>query len=424
MPQAVETNLVDTNESVRQEGKPAVRNDIFIARQPIFDSNSNVFAYELLFRSCQNNTAQVDDGSVASSQVILNAFVDMCIQEISDNRQVFVNFTREFLVGAIPLPLSPRSLVVEVLEDVEVDDAVVAGLQQLSRKGYTLALDDYIFTDDKEAMFDNIDIVKVDLLGCDITKLETEIGALKDRNIKLLAEKVETQEEFEYCKQLGFDYFQGFYFCKPMIFSGQSVRPNRLTVLQILSKLQDPNCDITDLESLISKDVAISYKILRIINSAFYNFRREIKSVREAIVALGLKTIRDWMCIIVLTDIDDKPQELISQSLRRARMMQTLSEKCRMSGEVAFITGLFSSIDVIMDQPMESILQKLPLADEIVRALTLSEGEFGELLQTITRYERGEWDDLSIKGLRSQDLIKSYIESITWTSQLFEQLDN
>ncbi|MBT8146744.1 MAG: HDOD domain-containing protein [Gammaproteobacteria bacterium] len=424
MSQVAETNLATTSDTLQPLERPTGRNDIFIARQPIFDNSSNVFAYELLFRSCQNNTAQVNDGSVASSQVILNAFVDMCIQEIAENRQVFVNFTREFLVGDIPLPLSSKSLVVEVLEDVEVDDAVVNGLQQLSRKGYTLALDDYIFTDDKEPLFDNIDIVKIDLLGCDISKLEPEIQALKDRNIKLLAEKVETQEEFEYCKQLGFDYYQGFYFCKPMILTGQSIKPNRLTVLQILSKLQDPNCDISELESLISKDVAISYKILRIINSAFYNFRREIKSVREAIVALGLKTIRDWMCIIVLTDIDDKPQELISQSLRRARMMQTLSEKCRLSSEIAFITGLFSSIDAIMDQPMDKILRQLPLADEIVKALTVREGEFGELLQSITRYERGEWDDLAIKGLGSQDLIKSYIESITWTTQLFSKLQD
>jgi EAL and modified HD-GYP domain-containing signal transduction protein len=404
--------------------KPTGSHDIFIARQPIFDASSNVFAYELLFRGCGNNSAQIKDGSVASSQVILNAFVDMCIQDIAENRQVFVNFTREFLVGEIPLPLSSKSLVVEVLEDVVADNAVVGGLQVLSEKGYTLALDDYIFTDDKEPLFDLIDIVKIDLLGCDIGQLEAEVRALKDRNIKLLAEKVETHEEFELCKRMGFDYFQGFYFCKPMVLSGQSIKPNRLAVLQVLAKLQDPNCDISELESLIGKDVGISYKILRIINSAFYNFRREIKSVREAIVALGLKTIRDWMCIIVMTDIDDKPQELLSQSLRRARMMQTLAAKCGFDSEAGFITGLFSSIDAIMDQPMEQILRQLPLADHIVKALVGGDGEFGQLLQAITLYEKGEWESIQVKDLHSGDLIKSYVESITWTAQLFSKLQD
>lgn len=424
MPQAAEKSHTIESGVAQVVGKPTGKTDIFIARQPIFDRNSEVFSYELLFRSCGDSTARFKDGSVASSQVILNAFVDMCIQDIAESRQVFVNFTREFLVGEIPLPLSSKSLVVEVLEDVVVDDAVVRGLQKLSRRGYMLALDDYIFTDDKEALFDVIDIVKIDLLGCDITKLEPEIKALQARNIKLLAEKVETHEEFELCKNMGFDFFQGFYFCKPMILTGQSIKPNRLAVLQILAKLQDSNCDISELESLVSRDVGISYKILRIINSAFYNFRREIKSVREAIVALGLKTIRDWMCIIVLTDIEDKPQELLSQSLRRARMMQTLSLKCGYVGEVGFITGLFSSIDAIMDLPMEVILKQLPLADNIVTALVSGEGEYGRLLQAIIRYEKGDWDNLSIKNLGSQDLIKSYIESITWTAELFSKLDD
>lgn len=146
--------------------------------------------------------------------------------------------------------------------------------------------------------------------------------------------------------------------------------------------------------------------------------------MREAIVALGLKTIRDWMCIIVLTDIDDKPQELLSQSLRRARMMQTLSAKCGYNGETGFITGLFSSIDAIMDQSMESILRQLPLADNIVNALVSGDGEYGSLLQTITRYEQGDWENLTVRNLSNQDLIKGYIESITWTAQLFARLED
>jgi EAL and modified HD-GYP domain-containing signal transduction protein len=422
MARAAELTTTSSTEVSQQVEGASPQNEIFIARQPIFNRETKVFAYELLFRSSNISTARVEDGSKASSQVILNAFVDMCIREIAENRQVFVNFTRDFLVGDIPLPLSPKSLVVEILEDVKIDEPVVNGLQKLARKGYTLALDDYLFSDDKGQLFDIIDIVKIDLLGCEIGKMEEQIIALKKKGLRLLAEKVETQEEFELCKRMGFDYFQGFFFSKPTILSGQSVKPNRLAVLQTIAQLQDPDCDITELEKLIRTDVGISYKLLRIINSAFYNFRREIKSVREAIVALGLQTIRDWMSIIVMTDIDDKPLELISLSLQRARMMQTLCGKTGYNEETGFITGMFSAIDAMMDQPMEEILRQLPLADEIVDALVRREGAYGEVLETIEQYEHGDWDSVVMGNLSNEDVIDSYIESISWTSQLFSQL--
>jgi len=204
--------------------------------------------------------------------------------------------------------------------------------------------------------------------------------------------------------------------------SRSSIKPNRLAVLQVLSMLQDPNCDIGKLEELISRDVAISYKLLKIINSALYNLPNKIDSVRQAIVSLGLKTIREWMNIIILTDIDDKPRELISLSLQRARMMRLLAEAHGLNPETGFITGLFSLIDAFMDQPMEEILSELPLATEITQALISKEGEYGELLDVAIHYERGDWSSLPASGEAAQKLATIYLNSVRWSGQLFEEM--
>jgi EAL and modified HD-GYP domain-containing signal transduction protein len=394
----------------------------YVARQPIFDINSNVFAYELLFRTCETNAASFVDGNEASSQVILNAFVVMGIESITENRQVFVNLTRDFIVGKLALPLNPDQLVVEILEDIEIDDEVVEAVGDLKDKGYTVALDDYIFTEDKAPLFDKIDIIKIDLPECDLEKMAPELEVLKDKGIKLLAEKVETHEEYELCKALGFDYFQGYYFSKPKIMSRQSIKPNRLSIIQVLAMLQDPNCEISKLEELISRDVAISYKLLRIINSALYNLPNKIESVRQAIVALGLKTIREWMNIVILTDIDDKPRELITLSLQRGRMMRSLAEVNGLDPETGFITGLFSLIDAFMDQPMEEIIKELPLSDEIIEALVSMEGEYGELLNVVVHYERGDWSSLPASGEAARKLATIYLNSVKWSDQLFQEI--
>lgn len=397
--------------------------EIFIARQPIFDSRSEVFAYELLYRSGQHNAAGVIDGNAASSQVILNAFVDMDIQEITQSRLAFVNLTVDFLYGKLPLPLPPDSLVIEVLEDIEVTDELVAALQGFASRGYTIALDDYAFTGDRAALLDCVDIVKLEFPAFEPETLREEVARLKQLGVKLLAEKVETQKDYELCRELGFDYYQGYYFSKPKIMSGQAIKPNRLPVLRALAILQDPNCNINELEELISNDVSMSYKILRIINSALYSIPRTIDSVKQAITALGLKAIREWMVIITLTDVEDKPQELVNLCLQRARMMQLLAEIRQLNPDVGFTTGLFSAIDALMDQKMEDVLSELPLADEVVAALLRQEGELGTLLMMIVSFEKGDWEALENGTIDLDSLQQTYLQSLQWSRELFSQLE-
>lgn len=396
--------------------------NIFVARQPIFDADLNVYAYELLFRSSNSGPANVTDGNAASSQVMINAFLDIGIDAISGGHLSFINLTRDFIVGQLPLPLPPETVVLEILEDIDVDEELLNALKVFSAHGYTIALDDYVFTADKAPLFDIIDIIKIDFLECDKRRLATEVERLKAYNIKLLAEKVETQAEFKLCKSLGFDYFQGFFISKPKVLSGRSLKPNRISLMKILSVLQSKDCDITELEALISQDVSISYKILRIINSALYNLRREIESIKQAIVALGLKTISDWLTVIMLTDINDKPPELIFLCLQRARMMHSLCEASGLNRDAGFTVGLFSSLDAIMDQPMDKVLDELPLAGEITAALLNREGKLGDLLADVIHYERGEWQAINADKSMSEELSKHYLESLAWATELVRQL--
>lgn len=401
----------------------ALKSEIFVARQPIFDIRSNVFAYELLYRSGNTATAGVIDGNAASSQVILNAFVDMGIEEITQSKPAFLNLTLDFLYGKLPLPLPPGALVLEVLEDIEVTDELVEALKGFSERGYTLALDDYAFNGDREALIDCVDIIKLELPAFKPDELRNEIERLRQYDVKLLAEKVETHEEFELCRELGFDYFQGYYFSKPKVLSGQAIKPNRLPILRALAILQDPNCNINELEKLISNDVSMSYKILRIINSALYNIPRTIDSVKQAITALGLKAIREWMVIITLTDVDDKPQELVTLCLQRARMMQLLAEKQQLNPDVGFTTGLFSSIDALMDQKMEDVLSELPLATDVVAALLRKEGKLGALLSSVILFEKGDWENLKCSDKGLAILQESYRDAMQWSQELFSQLE-
>lgn len=396
--------------------------DIFIARQPIFDSGMRVYAYELLFRSQVAGPANVADGNAASSQVMINAFLEIGMEIMTDNQLAFVNLTRDFIIGRLPLPMPTDSVVIEILEDIEVNDELLDALKEFKRQGFTIALDDYIFEEGKKPLFDIIDIIKIDLMGCNRDTLVNDVNKLKEFNLKLLAEKVETQEEFELCKQLGFDYYQGYFFSKPKVMSGTSLKANRVSLMKMLATLQDPNCKVTELETLISQDISISYKILRILNSALYNLPREIDSIKQAIVILGLKTIRDWLTVITLTNIDDKPHELLQVCLQRARMLQSLSGIAGMNKDAGFTAGLFSSLDALMDQPMEKLMGELPLADEIRDAILEHEGALGSLLETVLHYERGEWQDIKTDKPLPNELSESYFESLSWATELTSQL--
>lgn len=397
--------------------------DVFIARQPIFDRDMNVHGYELLYRSGHHATANVIDGTHATSQVIINAFVEIGLATITDGRIAYINLTREYLIGELPLPFEPDNVVLEILEDIKVDAQLIEGLKALTAQGYLIALDDYTFTEDRKPLLSIVDIVKVDIMGLDAEKLRAHTPLLKQSGVKILAEKVETQEDLEICMHLGFDLFQGYFFSKPKVLSSKKLPANRITLLNLLTRLQSTDCEMKDLEAIISQDVTTSYKLLRILNSAYYTLPTKVDSIRRALVVLGMSAIRNWVTVITLTSIDDKPYALLVLSLTRARMCHLLCENTGKRGcEAAFITGLFSTLDALMDKPLAELLASLPLSDDVQAALLQGEGELGENLQRVLDYENGDWLKLIDRGIAVNTLRQTYFEALAWASGLSQHI--
>ena len=400
-------------------------NNIFIGRQPIYTRDQTVFAYELLFRNSEANYAEIDDPDRATSQLIVNALTEFGLGNIVDDKLAFINLTRNFTTGTLPIPGAQSQLVLEILEDIEIDKTVLDGIQKLKQQGYTIALDDFIFHPHLKPLVQIADIVKLDLFQLDDQSLRQHVAELRRYPVKLLAEKVETHDVFQQCLDLGFDYFQGYFFCKPNIISGQRTPANRLALLNLLTKLSNPDVGTVELEHLIAQDVTLSYRLLRYLNSSQYSIGKTIDSIKHAIMLLGLNTVRSLCYLIVISTVEDKPFELFITALIRAHMCECLAvifdEKAQQP--TYFTVGLFSIIDAMMDQPMENVLGQLPLREDVSRAILKHEGKMGDALRCAIAYERGEWDEIEIPAVSSDKIREIYLRAIMWCKEFTQALD-
>lgn len=397
--------------------------DIFIARQPIYDRKLNVYAYELLYRAgIESNHANITDGDDATSQVLVNALIEIGLPELTGTALAFINLTQQHILNGLPSTLAQENVVLEVLEDVVPDEALIIALQKLHNEGYTIALDDFVCHESKRPMVELADIIKIDIMDVQGARLAEQVKMLQPMGLKLLAEKVETPEEFEYCKSLGFDYFQGYFFCKPNIVKGDHTPTSRMAIMQLMSKVQDPELKISELQELISRDVSLSYRILRYINSAHFSLGKKIESMKHAINMLGLNTIKTWVTILAMSSVDDKPYELILTALIRARMCETLAARTSISPEYAFTVGLFSALDAFLDKPLDEILATLPLADELHMALLKHTGELGKLLDITMNYERGHWQEIPEEQFDVETLRTNYLNALRWAGELSDSL--
>lgn len=396
---------------------------IFIGRQPIYDRALQVYAYELLYRSGEENSAGMPDGDVATSQVILNAFTEIGIENLVGKHLAFINLTRGFIIGDNPLPLTQGKVVLEVLEDIVVDDALIDAVRKLSQAGYLIALDDFIFHESLRPLVDVADIIKIDVRALTRETVSAHVTELRRSKARLLAEKVETQEEFDYYKALGFDYFQGYFFSRPKVIRRHAIPANRLAILRLLGRLHDPDVAIKELEELISQDVSLSYRLLRYINSAFFSLPRKVESLHQAIVYLGNASIKTWVTLIALSGIDDKPSELLTVALVRGKMCELLAERLKLPGKDSyFIVGLFSALDAMMDVPLEQVVENLPLSPLVVAALLKHEGQAGGALHCTLAYEKNEWDQIDCRQMEKGVIVQSYLDAVAWADQAMKEL--
>ena len=398
--------------------------EIFVGRQPIYNRQLKVVGYELLFRSCETEPQGIADGDGATSQVMLNTFTEIGLERLVGNGLAFINLTRSFILEKYPLPLSQHRVVLEVLENITVDQELIAALRLLSARGYQIALDDVVDPHDVAPLLDIADFVKLDLVAVERGRLEEHVATLRQHNVKLLAEKVETQDEFELCRDLGFDYFQGYFLCRPNVVRGQRMPATRLAIMRLLANLQVPDIEFGRLEEIVRQDVSLSYKLLRLINSAFYARPTEIKSIRQALTLLGIRQVQAWLSLLALSKIDDKPHELMTTATVRAKMSELLALALKeQNAETDFIVGLFSLLDALLDRPLEEVLASLPLTEEVTRALLQHEGRLGAVLHTVIAYERGEWEAACCSGLEPEAIRGAYLESLDWASEVNSLLE-
>jgi EAL and modified HD-GYP domain-containing signal transduction protein len=394
--------------------------EYFLGRQPIFDADLNVKAYELLYRSADVDCSGVIDGDRATSDVLLNSFLEVGLSRVVGGHQAFINLTRSFLLKHDHLPPPSDQLVLEVLEDIDIDEALVAAVTTLHDQGYIIALDDFIFHEALRPLIEQADIIKIDVQALSRDEVSEHVRLLRQYPLQLLAEKVETVDEFEWCKSIGFDLFQGYFLCRPRVLRGRRMPANRVNTLRVLAKLQDADVDVNELESIISEDVTLGYRLLRYINSSAFAMRRKIESIRHAIVYLGLKEVKQWANMAALSTIDDKPEELVKTCLVRAKMCELLAEHLgRVRKGTAFVVGMFSLLDALMDTPLDELLESLPLADEIVAALLHDEGPYAEILHNTIAYDQGDWAAIRCPDLSNSQITDLFCEAVAWADGVF-----
>ncbi len=384
-----------------------------VARQPIFNVRKQVVAYELLFRSAQNQPSAVMDGEQATGEVLTNAFFWLGLDELVGPKRAFVNLTRAFLNSDTLIPNTPGKLVLEVLEDIVPDAELIAHVIALSQRGFTIALDDFVRNSNLTPLLNYADIVKVDLPGVAADELADHVDDLRTFPVQLLAEKVETYEEFETCKQLGFELFQGYFLARPEVVRGKRVMTEQVTAVRLLARLNAPDVEFADLEAIIMTDATLAYGFLRFINSAYVGLRYKVSSIREALLLLGTTGIQNVVALLTLNRLSDgKPPELLRMALIRGQMAMQLAKKTGQSNPSAFfMAGMISLLDAILDMPLPQILDHLPLAEWIKSGLSSHEGCVGNILKCVQAYERGDFDHAITHQFDAETVATAY-----WTA--------
>lgn len=400
--------------------------NVYVARQPILDRRADLVGYELLFRSDLDATTAGRTGDSATSTVLTNSFLLIGMETLTSGRRGFINFTRNLLLAEIPLSFPRDQIVVEILEGVEPDAQILAACRRLRGAGYTLALDDFVYQPDFDPLLDLVDIVKVDFQTTSVEQREATVRKLRRKHVRFLAEKVETQADFDLALELGYSYVQGYFFSHPDVVAGRDIPGFKLNYLHALREINQANVDIDILEEIIRRDTSLSYKLLRLINSAFFGLRHKVKSIRQALVLLGNDEVRKWASLLTLAGIgEDKPNELAVISTVRARFCELVAEKIGLQTEHTdiYLMGLFSLVDAFMNTPMEEILRELPLAEAVKDALLGRASRYSAILQLALAYEEAQWeqcDTLAARlGLHHEMTPALYHQALHAANQIF-----
>lgn len=398
----------------------------YLARQPILDRQQKLYGYELLFRDGESNAFPHIDADIATSNLIQYAELQHSLTELTGQLPAFINFAQGALLTSLPTILSPADVVIEVLEDVEPSEEVKERLRQLHSLGYKLALDDYNFDARWFDIFDCLWMIKVDLQLYTNRQLQILKYQVRDFNIHLLAEKVETLEQFYTALEDGFDYFQGYFFSKPELIKRRRISPTRTACAELLAETANQNFDFKRMSIILQRDVALSYRLLRFVNTAAFGFREKVTSIEQAVIFLGANEVNRFVTMAIAAALTDtKPNELIRMSITRARFCELVAQHHTQSNVIeqqAFLVGLFSLLDAMFDEPIELAIKRLNLSANLERALLGRKGLLAFYLALINSYEKANWKKVEAIARRLkidyQTTAKIYIEASDWALAL------
>ncbi len=400
--------------------------EMFVAREPIFNRRQKVYAYELLFRSGLDNVFAYPDPDEATLRVIANSFLLFGIDAITGGKRGFINVTRNVLLQEQMTLLPKESCVIEILETVEADAEVITACKKLKQAGYLLALDDFTYEALDTPLVEVADIIKVDFLATDKAQRKTLMQHFASRGVRLLAEKVETRETFQEALDMGYTYFQGHFFSRPVIIAGKDVPVFKFHLLQTLAEISRSDLDFARLADIIQREMSLSYKLLRYINSVFFRRRCQINSIKHALSLLGEIEVKKLLSLIVLASLGrDKPEELAVLAVIRAKFCESLAPHAGIPqrAQDLFLMGLFSLLDAIVDQPLADLLSGMPLADDIKAALLGEDGRLHDLYQYTLSYEKGDWEQVTTHATRLElneaEIPSLYRQAVKWCQQSF-----
>nr|WP_281270875.1 HDOD domain-containing protein [Actinoplanes lutulentus] len=381
-----------------------------MGRQPIFDAKGVVVAYELLFRGRMDAVASGRQDTYATSTVMVNAFTEFGIAEVAGNRPCFINLTREFVTGRLPLPFGPEQVVLEILETVEIDDEVIAGITALAEAGYRIALDDFVWGSGHERLLGLASYVKLDLLDGDLSDLDRIVGEIRQHpGLKIVAERLETAEQLAIADRYGMELRQGYVLSRPQVLSTPSLSPSRLRRLELVAALMHPDVRLDKVTTIIASDPALALRVLRVSNSVAAGVVSRISSVRQAIMLIGLTHIRRWATLMVVDDVGEAPEEQLLTALTQARLCETVAPRFGADPAEAFVAGLINGMAQVMAMTPAAMVEQLPLTAEVSDALTTGSGRLGEVLRAVRAYGEGDWG--------TDDLAGPFLDAMRWSTR-------
>ena len=400
---------------------------VYTARQAILNRKLQTVAYELFFRDgAENAFPRNVDPTVATSRLVLNQHLNVGFRTIANGKRALINFSEQGLLQRIPYLVSPDEIIIEILEDVKPTDEVYEACRELFHKGYRMALDDFMYHQDWDRFINFTRLIKIDLQRTSFAEITELLPKFKQRKgLKLLAEKVETKEQFEQAKQLGFDFFQGYFFCKPEMIANKDMEAEHSMTLIIYQEVLKPFFSYAKLAQYFEQDVALSYKLLRFINSGLFELKEPIESIKQALIYLGEEQTRKFVCLIATAHLgQNKPAELIRMSIIRARFCEQIAQRTQpQHAGNAFLLGLFSLVDALLDRNMDSLLEKLPLTPEVTDALLGKKNPLYHLLELVKAYESGSWyitsQKANVVSISTDELPAMFENAASW-SETFE----